>query len=336
VVAQVQEASGTSCGGRVSATKRQKLAFQLATHATWISAELSVQRVARTRNVLTMDEITAKKEPRTFRASAGLTYQFRLAKPLLLVLAVVLVGCGRRKAHNADTPTITSDPTPAKSAWDTELAVSTLRAAYRAYLLEKDVARLFALWDPSLEVRAARTRERADKEVVFDRAKFKAVYVWAAEHQPQIVKLSISEPHTELSKGDLIVEWQVRIKTATQESAFGERYVLSRRGSGFAVVQFRYWPLLPDTLREFGSEYFDVADREVAEARARGDVRATAYRLFTAYRFAEASEEIRKFCDDNPTDAWAWGMRAMTSAMIGDLDDAKSSQRKADALDAGY
>src|SRR5262249_44334975 len=112
-----------------------------------------------------------------------------------------------------------------------------------------------------------------------------------------------------------------------QTYAFGERYELAEKSGTWQIVRFRYWPLRPDTGKEFGALYFEELDAKIEEERRRGDERQAAYDLLLAYRFDELTELVRRLTDQTPDDPWAWKMRAVASAMIGDRADAERASQ---------
>jgi hypothetical protein len=89
-----------------------------------------------------------------------------------------------------------------------------------------------------------------------------------------------------------------------EQAAFGEHYRFEKRADGWRLVHYEYWPLMPDTLEEFGAGRFALLDAEADEARAHGNDRLVAYYLMAAYRFDECAQVARRLTDHTPEQPW--------------------------------
>ena len=240
------------------------------------------------------------------------------------VLALVVALVPACAAAPPATTTVAIAPAPASSIVEREATpLDLVQAARRAYAADGDPRLLFALWADDMTVRAGRGRTPSDRDNVFGRARLAVIYGWAGKHEGRMTVRTIS-PQYAVSGDRATIEWFIVERAdAMAPSAFGERYVLEKRGA-WKIVRFEYWPVTPDTLAELG-EYFADADAKVDAARASGDERALAFQLMAAYRFTECAEVTRRLTDATPEEPWVWEMRAKASALIGDREDADRS-----------
>ena len=116
-----------------------------------------------------------------------------------------------------------------------------------------------------------------------------------------------------------------------RKASFSQRFELVCRSGAWRIERFRYWPLDPDTGQEF-TQFFLDTDAQIERELAEGDLRNAAYHLMLAYRFNECAALSRRLTSDTPDDAWAWGLRAKASALIGDRNDADQSVKIARSL----
>jgi hypothetical protein len=250
-------------------------------------------------------------------------------------------GCAE-SVPRTEVPTVvpvTQVARPAEVTADEAAAVvRTLRTAQVDYLEGRGTRALFAMHAPELEVRAARSKAPGDKDNVFNGDHLRAIYSWAAHHGvPTTAK--VGEPTVERGPEWVSVEWTLRLEHPAEipdapPVAFGERYVLERRGGEWRIVRFRYWPLRPETMDEFGAAYFADLDQQIEQTRASGDRRRVAWLLLAAYRFEECAALSRALAEEEPKEPWVWKMRATASAMVGDGEDAEAAMATAARLTA--
>ena len=214
----------------------------------------------------------------------------------------------------------------------------SLRKAQLDYLENRGTTALFAMHAPDLEARAARSKAPGERESVFNGDHLRGIYAWSARHGVP-TKATMGETTIERGVDSINVEWSFRLDHPGRQdaapSAFGEHYVLERRAGEWKIVRLRYWPLRPDTMEEFGADYFADLDRQIEKIESLGDGsddRNRAWLLLAAYRFEECAALSRTLTERTPLEPWVWEMRANASAMVGDGEDAEAATRTAEHL----
>jgi hypothetical protein len=230
-------------------------------------------------------------------------------------------------------PTVTVAAAPARDAplqpeEDERAAlVKKMKEAQQAYVERGEVKTFFSMLAPDLEVEAARSSTKSPYDAVFARARLEAIYLWAARHQPK-AKVRVADAAVGLRGDTATLSWRTyQTSEGRETSAFGERYDLAKRGGEWKIVRFRYWPLLPDSGKEFGHDYFAELDRKIEQEQQTGDDRNAARDLVLAYRFDESAALSRRLTAQTPEEPWVWEIRGLTSALIGDIDDAERSMQ---------
>lgn len=242
---------------------------------------------------------------------------------LALVASTLLLGCASACAAPI-APAVPIAPAAVTPAVVADSPLDLVTNARRAYAEDGDPRALFALWATEMSVRAGRARQPSSRDMVFGKSRLAVIYGWAGKHQGRMTT-RIHSPRYEARGDTATLEWLVVERAdAMSPSAFGERYVLEKRGADWKMTRFEYWPVTPDTLEEMPA-YFADADAKVDAARASGDDRALAYHLMGAYRFDECAEVTRRLTDATPDEPWCWEMRAKASALVGDRRDADES-----------
>ncbi len=135
------------------------------------------------------------------------------------------------------------------------------------------LAPLTALWSDDLRVRSGRSHEPLPTDAVFGKARLAVIDGWAAAHQMRVTA-TITPRRVDVTATHAFISWSV-VMTAPgcDAGAFVDEYELVRRGDAWTMVRYDYWPVLPDTLEEFGSAFWADADAKVDAARAANDDR---------------------------------------------------------------
>jgi hypothetical protein len=186
-----------------------------------------------------------------------------------------------------------------------------------------------------IHVRSGRARQPSSYDAIYGKSRLVALDGWAADNEVRTT-LRIVSPRFESTGRQASVEWMTIMTQSDPEktSAFGESYRLELRNGAWKIVRFEYWPLVPDTLEEFDSEFWATTDEKIEEARKNADERTLAYQLMVGYRFDECNEVSRRLTEAHPDDAWSWGMRATASALVGDQIDAQKASDEKRRLEA--
>jgi hypothetical protein len=246
-------------------------------------------------------------------------------------LVALLAGCAASPvARTAPIATVAvATPSAAPVAPPTILrrdtsALDELSAAVRSFIERGERHPLVDMMADDLRVRSGRAHEVSAYDSTYGKARLVALDGWAANNEVKST-LRIVSPHFVSTGHSATVEWST-ILTRVDDGelhAFGESYRLELRDGAWKIVKFEYWPLLPDTLKEFDAQFWADEDAKIDEARASGDARQLAYELMVGYRFDECVEVSRRLTAETPNDPWVWGMRATASALVGDQVDAE-------------
>ncbi len=218
-------------------------------------------------------------------------------------------------------------PASAPQKGPSRTALSQLTEAVRTYLEDGKTSPLFGMYAADLIVRAGRAKAHSPRDIVFGRERLEAIYDYATRHEPGTAP-QFTNTVVEERGNRTTIEWIVFLDGPTA-AAFGERYELVADDKSLSIVRFEYWPLRPDTLKEFGSAYFTDVDSRIEEARSKGDDRMVAYLLMAAWRFEECAKLTRELTIATPEEPWVWTMRAKASAIVGDRVDAENAAREA-------
>ena len=242
-----------------------------------------------------------------------------------LVCLLVASACASPNVAATLVPVLPPIHAPEKGPSRT--ALSQLTEAVRAYLEDGKTSPLFGMYSADLVVRAGRAKAPSPRDIAFGRERLEAIYDYATRHEPstapQFTKTVVEERGNRTT-----IEWTVLLD-GPLAAAFVERYELVSDDKGLSVVRFEYWPLRPDTLKEFGSAYFTDVDSRIEDARSKGDDRMVAYLLMAAWRFDECAKLTRELTIATPEEPWVWTMRAKASAIVGDRVDAENAAREA-------
>ena len=249
---------------------------------------------------------------------------------------VFLTACASSPAVPAVTlPAPPVQPGPPPDADDPRLGkelVERVAEAERAYEEGGNPKPILELIAPDARIEAARLERPGRHDWRFSHARLQAIYTWAAQYASN-TKFTYKDVHVTANATYATFTWTTMSESPPdQQSWFGQRYELERRGGEWRVVYFRYWPLRPDTGKEFGAAYFADLDHKIETALSTSDYRDAAYDMMLGYRFDECAKLARGLTESTPDDWWAWDMRSRASAMVGDLDDALAASDKARAL----
>jgi len=254
---------------------------------------------------------------------------------------VALVAACTRGAPPAEAPLVatigpaSSAVAPSPVAPRDDAPLDALTVAVRRFIERGEPQALFAMMADDIHVRSGRARQPSSYDAIYGKSRLVALDGWAADNEVHTT-LRIVSPRFESTGRQASVEWMT-IMTQTdpaKTSAFGESYRLELRNGAWKIVRFEYWPLVPDTLEEFDSEFWATTDEKIEEARKNADARTLAYQLMVGYRFDECNEVSRRLTEAHPDDAWSWGMRATASALVGDQIDAQNASDEKRRLEA--
>lgn len=253
-------------------------------------------------------------------------------------LPFLVAGCTHQSPGIAPPPTVPApvsnhppQPACAASSAETARAVDTLIEAQRAYLERGDTKPFSLLLLPDVKVEACRARAPGTFDLVFSKSQLDGIHQWAAQNDGQSAA-EFTTVETRATSDSVGLELRLDLAKETGERAsFGQRFELVCRSGAWRIERLRYWPLDPDTGEDF-TQFFQATDASIERELSEGDLRNAAYHLMLAYRFNECAALSRRLTSDTPDDAWAWGLRAKASALIGDRSDADQSFQIAHSL----
>jgi hypothetical protein len=260
----------------------------------------------------------------------------RAVKRLLLLF---LVSCGS-SAVATTTVVIPVAPPPVVKpevavADPSPELVNTIVLADAEYSEHSNPKPFLALFDDDATIEVGRVERPGARDVHFGKKRLAVVYEWAAASGQ--IRTFRHEGERGRFDGDKVT---VQLKTfesvkGTSPIAFGQRFDLMERDGAWKIIRFRYWPLYPDSGREFGEPYFEDLDAKIAADLAADNRREAAYRMMISYRFDECAVLIRRITSEAPDDPWGWDLRSTASAMTGDAADAAASRATAKRLRGG-
>lgn len=229
------------------------------------------------------------------------------------------------------TPLAVAEPTSPEDA--TREVVSLLNSAQRAYLEHADPKPFANLLSPEAKIIAARLEAPGMFDARFTKERLVRIYEWATRNEDRFAAKFITIK-AQVTGNSADVEMRLETESNAVKSWFGQTFRLVKFDGVWQIVRFRYWPINPQTQRDFSEEYFAEMDRLAEEDLRNGDYRNATYHLFVGYRFDDAAMFGRTLTDADPNDAWAWEMRAKASAMIGDKVDAEKASEMTRRLKA--
>jgi len=211
-------------------------------------------------------------------------------------------------------------------------------AAQEAGLLKHDFKTYMAMWADDAQIIVCRSERQGKFDVVLERKEIEATRRITLNPD---VKPSFTLTHSDVSvkvTGDEAVMY-VTSKSVFESGheIFRERYRLRRTDQGWKAYENRAWVIelkLPGLLTRYTPKVWADADKRVAEKRSEGDLEGELQALGWAYRLREAYDLARRITDAELSTAKDWVRRASTAMIVGEVDDARASFKRALGMDS--
>ena len=213
-----------------------------------------------------------------------------------------------------------------------------LIASQRAGWEDGDIDTYLAQWHPEAALILARSEQPGEYDQRIEMDQLGPTRRLRMTDVDTGVELAFSDIRVEIDGQRAIVSW--RAVTAGPDSVFRElmreRYLLSRSGEGWVVMENRAWFLGIEVNGEktmFSEAEWARRDAAAEAAQEVNDPRVLRAALLDAYRFPEAHAAAKRATELDDAGADDWGWRGFLAVIAADATDAARSFVRARELD---
>lgn len=212
-----------------------------------------------------------------------------------------------------------------------------VQQSQRAGHLQHDLRKYMSLWSLDARIIVGRSEKPGPHDTAFDRSQIEAFrrLRFAAEPDSDM-KVEFDEATVEIT-GNLATLTHRATYTATGYiEVVGEVYHLKKVGDTWRAYENRWWPIRMgrrDDPADYTKEVWRLLDQQAETAKRSSEPAEQVHALMSAFRFREAYQVAKKWTSASPERAEAWLARGMAAVYSGDARDARTSFRKALALD---
>lgn len=212
-----------------------------------------------------------------------------------------------------------------------------VRETQRAGHIQGDLRRYMSLWSSDARIIGGRSEKPGSYDTAMDRSQIEATRRLRFAAGPRSdMKVKYDDAKIEVMLNRATLTHRATITATGYIEVVREVYRLKKTDKGWKAYENRWWPVKmgrADSPVEYTKEAWQLLDKQVETAIRWGDPAGQVRAMMSAFRYAEALQAAKKWTSLSPERADAWLARGNAAVFSGDAGDAKTSFRKALALD---